>query len=76
MIPNAEAATTPTADYIAMLIRSTGKSASWCARRIGVTDRYLRKLTAGDANASYAVQFALESLAEEMAKVQAARQLK
>lgn len=76
MIPDSQSAPPPTPQYIADLIRKTGKSASWCARRIGVTDRYLRKLTAGDATASYPVQFALESLAAEMSKLQDVKSLK
>lgn len=76
MLPNADTAQPATPEYIADLIKRTGKSAAWCARRVGVTDRYLRKLTAGHANASYPVQFALESLAAEMERVAAAKSMR
>ena len=66
MIPDAETAADPTPAYIRDLIRRTSKSSAWCARRIGVGERYLRHLTDGTRVCSYAVQFALESLADEI----------
>lgn len=75
MMPDAENSTPATPEYIRQLIARTGRPATWCAKRLGVSDRYLRDLTAGNRNASYSLQFALESLAHEMEKLREAAAL-
>ncbi|WP_341667363.1 hypothetical protein [Alcaligenes sp. SDU_A2] len=74
MIPDAENSSPATPDYIRSLIQKTGRPATWCAARVGITDRYLRELTSGNRQASYSLQFTLESLAHEMEQLRLAAQ--
>lgn len=53
----------PSPGHIRGLIAAIPLSQREIARRIGVSDRYLRALVAGSRECSYPVQFALEALA-------------
>lgn len=49
-------------EYIRELIRSIPLSQREIARRLGLSDRYVRQLVAADRECSYVIQFALEAL--------------
>jgi transcriptional regulator with XRE-family HTH domain len=55
----------PSPDYIRGLISQIPLSQREIARRIGVSDRYIRALVAGSRECSYPVQFCLEVLADD-----------
>lgn len=55
----------PSPDRIRGLIAAIPLSQREIARRIGVSDRYIRALVAGSRECSYPVQFCLETLAEK-----------
>ena len=71
----------PATEYAAELVRRIGKSQTWIAKRLGVSDRRIRYILNGsrvvngetvDVRMSYCEQFALECLAkaiEEAAKI-------
>lgn len=63
MKPNAHCHN-PAPDYIRVLIAAIPFSQREIARRIGVSDRYIRALIAGSRECSYPVQFCLEALRE------------
>lgn len=63
MIPDASRYN-PSPDYIRGLIQSIPLSQREIARRIGVSDRYIRALVAGSRECSYPIQFCLECLKE------------
>lgn len=60
--PDAKKHYNPSPDHIQALIAAIPLSQREIARRIGVSDRYIRSLVAGSRECSYPVQFCLESL--------------
>lgn len=62
MIPDAENNAFDDRHYIGELIHSIPLSQREIARRLGLSDRYVRKLAAERGDCSYVVQFALEAL--------------
>ena len=76
MTPNADNYN-PSTDYAAQLVERIGKSQTWIAKRLGVSDRRIRYILNGsrivngkavDVRMSYAEQFALECLADAVAQ--------
>lgn len=57
----------PSSEHIRGLIAAIPLSQREIARRIGVSDRYIRALVAGSRECSYPVQFCLEMLAVNLA---------
>lgn len=58
-------------EYIRKLIRSIPLSQRAIARRLGLSDRYVRQLVAGDRECSYVIQFALEALLDTTTRSEA-----
>lgn len=58
----------PDPDYIRELISGIPLTQREIARRIGVSDRYIRALVAGSRGCSYPVQFCLEALCASAAE--------
>lgn len=52
----------PSPEYIRGMIAAIPLSQRAIARRIGVSDRYIRALVAGSRECSYPVQFCIEAL--------------
>jgi hypothetical protein len=72
MIPNADNYN-PSTEYAAQLVADIGRSQTWIAKRLGVSDRRVRYILNGSrivngeptrVAMSYTEQFALECLAE------------
>lgn len=63
MQPNAETHN-PDPAYLRSLLERAGLSQREAARRIGISERVMRYYLAGDREAPYPTQFALERLAE------------
>lgn len=57
----------PSPEHIRGLIAAIPLSQREIARRIGVSDRYIRALVAGSRECSYPVQYCLESLSSKEA---------
>lgn len=60
--PNAQVEYRPDAAYIRALVASIPLTQREIARRVGVSDRYIRALVAGTRTCNYPVQYCLECL--------------
>lgn len=69
MTPDATRRYNSAPDHIRGLISAIPLSQREIARRIGVSDRYIRALVAGGRECSYPVQFCLETLADDLRRV-------
>lgn len=69
MIPDAQNTKLLTPEEIRELIKSSGKSAAWCARRIGISTNQMSNLCQGRSKMSYPIQFALTCLAKACASL-------
>lgn len=61
-MPNAQVEYRPDAEYIREMVASIPLTQREIARRVGVSDRYIRALVAGTRTCNYPVQYCLECL--------------